>query len=201
MSKAERANAGITEGEVARREAKKDGVSAVVRPEIEQSIDGGHVVGLTRLRSMTSNFEYATVLSDLDDVGVRTIMLNRPDRLNAMNRQLIDDVAEAFRDAHGDAATKSHHLHRRRPSVLCRRRPPTNTSSRLTKTRPAIWLMPFNEPPNRSSSVQSWWSERSTVGQSAAASSGPSTATSRSGPRPPEASSRRYRSTSSSRAP
>jgi enoyl-CoA hydratase/carnithine racemase len=69
-------------------------------------------VGLTRLRSMTSNFEcgnfeYATVLSDLDDGGVRTIMLNRPDRLNAMNRQLIDDVAEAFSDAHRDPATKA----------------------------------------------------------------------------------------------
>ncbi len=55
---------------------------------------------------MTSNFEYATVLSTLDD-GVRTITLNRPERLNAMNRQLIDDVADAFTDAHEDAGTKS----------------------------------------------------------------------------------------------
>ncbi|MEY2582239.1 MAG: hypothetical protein QOE09_2088 [Ilumatobacteraceae bacterium] len=55
---------------------------------------------------MTSNFEYATVLSTLND-GVRTITLNRPDRLNAMNRQLIDDVADAFTDAHEDAGTKS----------------------------------------------------------------------------------------------
>ena len=56
---------------------------------------------------MTTNFEYATVLSERDDVGVRTITLNRPERLNAMNRQLIDDVAEAFNDAHEDAATKA----------------------------------------------------------------------------------------------
>ena len=56
---------------------------------------------------MTTNLEYATVLSELGDSGVRTITLNRPERLNAMNRQLIDDVAEAFNDAHGDSATKA----------------------------------------------------------------------------------------------
>ena len=56
---------------------------------------------------MTTNFEYSTVLSELGDSGVRTITLNRPERLNAMNRQLIDDVAEAFNDAHGDAATRA----------------------------------------------------------------------------------------------
>jgi enoyl-CoA hydratase/carnithine racemase len=55
---------------------------------------------------MGSNFEYDTVLSELADSGVRTITLNRPDRLNAMNRQLIDDVGTAFRDAHGDPATR-----------------------------------------------------------------------------------------------
>lgn len=56
---------------------------------------------------MADNFEYATVLSELDDGGVRTITLNRPERLNAMNRQLIDDVAAAFADAHRDSATKA----------------------------------------------------------------------------------------------
>ena len=56
---------------------------------------------------MTTNFEYATVLSELGDGGVRTITLNRPERLNAMNRQLIDDVAEAFNDAHQDTATRA----------------------------------------------------------------------------------------------
>lgn len=54
---------------------------------------------------MTGNFEYATVLSDVRD-GVRTITLNRPERLNAMNRALIDDVAVAFDDAHGDPLTR-----------------------------------------------------------------------------------------------
>ena len=55
---------------------------------------------------MTTNFEYTTVLSERSGV-VRTITLNRPERLNAMNRQLIDDVAAAFNDAHQDAATKA----------------------------------------------------------------------------------------------
>ena len=56
---------------------------------------------------MGSDFTYATVLSDLDGQGVRTIALNRPDRLNAMNPQLIDDVAHAFDDANADDATRA----------------------------------------------------------------------------------------------
>ncbi|HSB87533.1 MAG TPA: enoyl-CoA hydratase/isomerase family protein [Ilumatobacteraceae bacterium] len=55
---------------------------------------------------MTGNFEYATVLSDVHE-GVRTITLNRPERLNAMNRALIDDVAIAFDDAHQDPRTRA----------------------------------------------------------------------------------------------
>ncbi len=50
--------------------------------------------------------EYETILSTLDG-GVRTIALNRPDSLNAMNRQLIDDVARAFDDANADDATRA----------------------------------------------------------------------------------------------
>lgn len=53
-----------------------------------------------------SNFQYETVQSDLRDNAVRIIALNRPDSLNAMNRQLIDDVAEAFDDANADPATR-----------------------------------------------------------------------------------------------
>lgn len=52
-------------------------------------------------------FEYATVLSTMVEDGVRRIALNRPDSLNAMNRQLIDDVARAFDDANGDRATRA----------------------------------------------------------------------------------------------
>ena len=54
-----------------------------------------------------SSYKYETVLSTIDDKGVRTIALNRPDSLNAMNRQLIDDVPSAFDDANGDDATRA----------------------------------------------------------------------------------------------
>jgi len=46
------------------------------------------------------------VLSELAE-GVRTITLNRPDSLNAMNRLLIDAVADAFAEANADAATRA----------------------------------------------------------------------------------------------
>ncbi len=54
-----------------------------------------------------STFEYKSILSTLGDNGVRTIALNRPDSLNAMNRQLIDDVALAFDDANADEMTRA----------------------------------------------------------------------------------------------
>jgi len=53
-----------------------------------------------------TSFTYETVLSTLEDGAVRRITLNRPKRLNAMNRQLIDDVARAFDDANADPATR-----------------------------------------------------------------------------------------------
>ncbi|MEX5729095.1 enoyl-CoA hydratase/carnithine racemase [Rhodovulum iodosum] len=52
-------------------------------------------------------FSYDTVLSTRDAEGVRTITLNRPERLNAMNRALIDDVARAFDDANADPETRA----------------------------------------------------------------------------------------------
>jgi enoyl-CoA hydratase/carnithine racemase len=50
---------------------------------------------------------FETVLSTLAETGVRTIALNRPDSLNAMNRQLIDDVARAFDHANADKGTRA----------------------------------------------------------------------------------------------
>jgi enoyl-CoA hydratase/carnithine racemase len=46
------------------------------------------------------------VLSQPGPDATRTIVLNRPERLNAMNRQLVDDVAQAFDDANADPDTR-----------------------------------------------------------------------------------------------
>ncbi len=54
-----------------------------------------------------SDATFSTILSTLGDKGVRTISLNRPDSLNAMNRQLVDDVARAFDHANADPATRA----------------------------------------------------------------------------------------------
>ena len=53
-----------------------------------------------------SDMTYETVISQLEG-GVRTITLNRPERLNAMNPDLIRDAAQAFEDANGDAETRA----------------------------------------------------------------------------------------------
>ena len=46
-----------------------------------------------------------TVLSELKD-GIRTITLNRPDKLNAMNREMVAALAETFHDANADGGTR-----------------------------------------------------------------------------------------------
>ncbi|SLN77699.1 enoyl-CoA hydratase/isomerase family protein [Oceanibacterium hippocampi] len=50
---------------------------------------------------------YETLLSDIVEPGVRKITLNRPKSLNAMNRQLVRDVAQAFREAGADPETRA----------------------------------------------------------------------------------------------
>lgn len=52
-----------------------------------------------------TGFGYETVSSESGD-GISTITLNRPQCLNAMNPQLLEDTARAFRDANADAATR-----------------------------------------------------------------------------------------------
>jgi len=54
-----------------------------------------------------TDFIYDTIKSELTGEGVRTISLNRPKAMNAMNRKLIDEVACAFDDANGDAQTRA----------------------------------------------------------------------------------------------
>lgn len=49
---------------------------------------------------------YETVLSERDDQGIRTITLNRPDVLNAMNETLVQETALAFEEANADDATR-----------------------------------------------------------------------------------------------
>lgn len=54
-----------------------------------------------------THFHYDTIRSEMTAEGVRTISLNRPHALNAMNRRLIEDVSLAFDDANRDPATRA----------------------------------------------------------------------------------------------
>jgi enoyl-CoA hydratase/carnithine racemase len=54
-----------------------------------------------------TNFTYETIRSEMTAEGVRTIVLNRPHAMNAMNRRLIDDISVAFDDANRDASTRA----------------------------------------------------------------------------------------------
>ena len=54
-----------------------------------------------------TEIQYNTVLSKLTGNGVRTISLNRPESLNAMNRMLIDELADVFDQANNDKATRA----------------------------------------------------------------------------------------------
>jgi enoyl-CoA hydratase/carnithine racemase len=54
-----------------------------------------------------TRFIYDTIRSELTAEGVRTISLNRPKAMNAMNRRLIDEISLAFDDANRDPNTRA----------------------------------------------------------------------------------------------
>lgn len=49
---------------------------------------------------------YQTILTDLQD-GIMTITINRPDKLNALNKDVIADLGKAFDDVYSNADIKS----------------------------------------------------------------------------------------------
>ena len=54
-----------------------------------------------------TRYNYETICSEITADGVRTISLNRPHAMNAMNRQLINEVSVAFDDANRDPETRA----------------------------------------------------------------------------------------------
>jgi enoyl-CoA hydratase/carnithine racemase len=54
-----------------------------------------------------TTFSYDTIRSEMTAEGVRTITLNRPHAMNAMNRRLIDEISLAFDDANRDPGTRA----------------------------------------------------------------------------------------------
>lgn len=54
-----------------------------------------------------ANGDYAHLLVDTTSDGVRTITLNRPDRLNAVNPRLADELPRAVNDAASDDAVRA----------------------------------------------------------------------------------------------
>ena len=49
---------------------------------------------------------YTTLLVDVDDHGIATVTINRPDKLNALNADVIDDLDAFFSRAETDASIK-----------------------------------------------------------------------------------------------
>jgi len=54
-----------------------------------------------------TRFNYETICSEITADGVRTISLNRPHAMNAMNRLLINEISVAFDDANRDPETRA----------------------------------------------------------------------------------------------
>jgi len=54
-----------------------------------------------------TRYNYETICSEITADGVRTISLNRPHAMNAMNRLLINEISVAFDDANRDPETRA----------------------------------------------------------------------------------------------
>ena len=54
-----------------------------------------------------TTYNYETICSEITADGVRTISLNRPHAMNAMNRLLINEISVAFDDANRDPKTRA----------------------------------------------------------------------------------------------
>jgi len=50
--------------------------------------------------------EFDTLLYEVDDDGLATITIHRPDKLNALNADVLSDLDRAFRQARGEAAVR-----------------------------------------------------------------------------------------------
>src|SRR6056297_1336843 len=55
---------------------------------------------------ISASLERETVLLETDDNGISILTINRPDKLNALNKQVLDDLGDAF-----DFIEKADHIH------------------------------------------------------------------------------------------
>src|SRR5699024_1059493 len=52
------------------------------------------------------NENYNTILYSVDDENIATLTINRPDKLNALNEQVINELADAIKVIENDEAVK-----------------------------------------------------------------------------------------------
>ena len=90
-----------------------------------------------------TTYNYETICSEITADGVRTISLNRPHAMNAMNRLLINEISVAFDDANRDPKTRAIiFTGKGRAFVLAMT--DMSMSTPTTKKKRVQLLMPFN---------------------------------------------------------
>ncbi|HLR76816.1 MAG TPA: enoyl-CoA hydratase-related protein, partial [Balneolaceae bacterium] len=52
------------------------------------------------------NENYNTILYSVDDENIATLTINRPDKLNALNDEVINELADAIKVIENDEAVK-----------------------------------------------------------------------------------------------